>query len=257
MHRLLIERSTVIDALIKAKGTERRHAPFRPQREAEMMRRLAARHEGSLPLTSVEHIWREIISTFTFMQAPFRVVVDFGSDPRAMQDLARFAFGFSVELVAAEDPAEVVALVARSGRDLGLIPRPRGLSAEAWWRGLSATNGPRLMGVLPFLSTTGPAANAPAFVISPALAEPTPPDFQIVAVAVDDIKAIRGSDKVAVLAGAPAESGAELMLAIAGDLGEIAAGVRNLEPIGGIALGGAVVAALHSARGATPAWGVA
>ena len=37
------------------------------------MRRLVMRHEGNLPLVTVEHIWREIITTFTAMQAPFGV----------------------------------------------------------------------------------------------------------------------------------------------------------------------------------------
>ena len=98
MHRLLMERGTVIDALIKAKGTERPGAAFRPGREADMMRRLAARHEGALPLATVEHIWREIITTFTRMQAPFDVAIDGSADAARMRDLARFYFGFSVKL---------------------------------------------------------------------------------------------------------------------------------------------------------------
>ena len=77
--------------------------------------------------------------------------------------------------------------------------------------------------------------------------EPTPPDFQVFAATVADTKAIRSSDKVAVLAAAPAERGADLMLAVAGDASQIAA-IGDITPIGGIALGGAVVAALHSAR---------
>ena len=76
MHRLLIKRGTVIDSLIKTKGTGRPGAAFRPAREADMMRRLVARHNGALPLATVEHIWREIITTFTRMQAPFDVALD-------------------------------------------------------------------------------------------------------------------------------------------------------------------------------------
>ena len=37
-----------------------------------MMRRLAERHEGLLPLDTVEGIWRVIIATFTYVQAPLR-----------------------------------------------------------------------------------------------------------------------------------------------------------------------------------------
>src|SRR5215207_4064026 len=74
MHRLLIERSRVVEALIRVKGASGPSAAFRPRREAEMMRRLVLRHEGRLPLVTLEHIWREIITTFTALQAPFGVI---------------------------------------------------------------------------------------------------------------------------------------------------------------------------------------
>ena len=43
---------------------------------AEMMRRLVKRHKGILPLDTVESIWRVIIATFTYVQAPFSVHAD-------------------------------------------------------------------------------------------------------------------------------------------------------------------------------------
>jgi len=98
MHRCLIERGTAIDTLIKVKGTSRPGAAFRPGREADMMRRLVARHEGALPIWTVEHIWREIITTFTRMQARFDVSIDQGVDRDALRDTARFLFGFTVAL---------------------------------------------------------------------------------------------------------------------------------------------------------------
>ena len=42
MHRLLIERSGVIAELIEIKGTSKPGAAFRPDREADMMRRRIA-----------------------------------------------------------------------------------------------------------------------------------------------------------------------------------------------------------------------
>ncbi len=95
MHRLLIDRSSVIAELIRIKGTSKPGAAFRPDREADMMRRIAMRHAGDLPLATVEHIWREIITTFTAMQAPFGVTAGPARDPLAMRDLVRFYFGFS------------------------------------------------------------------------------------------------------------------------------------------------------------------
>src|SRR5580658_2817974 len=76
MHELLLERGEIIDTLIAVKKTQEVGSAFRPAREAEMMRRLVQRHRGNLPLDTVESIWRVIISTFTYVQAPFSVHAD-------------------------------------------------------------------------------------------------------------------------------------------------------------------------------------
>src|SRR6187200_1187739 len=76
MHRLLMERGEIIDRLIAVKRTSDRTSAFRPGREAAMMRALAERHHGLLPLDTAESIWRVIIATFTFVQAPFTVHAD-------------------------------------------------------------------------------------------------------------------------------------------------------------------------------------
>src|ERR1044071_3289757 len=107
MHRLLIERGSIIDALVKVKRTGETGSAFRPGREADMMRRLVARHSGRLPFSAVEHIWRTIISGFTHVQAPYSVHVDGGSDEGTLRDLARFQMGFDVP-VKMQDSAEAV-----------------------------------------------------------------------------------------------------------------------------------------------------
>ena len=56
LHRALIERSGIIDELIHAKGSRASDgAIFRPGREADMFRRLAARHEGSARARASPH----------------------------------------------------------------------------------------------------------------------------------------------------------------------------------------------------------
>lgn len=237
MHLMLIDRSTVIEALIAAKGTARTGAAFRPQREAEMMRRIASRHTGVLPLATAEHLWREIITTFTYMQAPFRVVVDLGADHVAMHDLARFAFGFSVELVVAGGPEDVIRRVAASGCDLGLIPRA---APGTWWRSLSATSGPRLMALLPFIAQEGRIAGAPAFVISPPLAEPTPADLRVVAARWTSAGAVKLPAELAVLASVADGFGTELLVAADRTVADetlAAAGLHDIASVGGIARG--------------------
>jgi chorismate mutase-like protein len=241
MHRLLVERGTVIDALIRTKGTSQAGAAFRPGREADMMRRLVARHDGALPLATVEHIWREIITTFTRMQAPFDVAIDVSTEPERMRDLARFYFGFSVKLIDLPDAAAVVARVAETG-DLGLVAR--GETAGAWWRGLARPKGPKIMALLPHIGVAERPADLPAFVISPKLADPTPPDIRILAIsAKGPFSPPAGSE---VLASANEDGRSELLLAVpaSSDAARIAAEagsrVESIVEVGGTARGIAV-----------------
>src|ERR1700737_4526627 len=99
MHALLIERGEIIDRLIRAKRTQEAGSAFRPAREAERMRRLVQRHRGILPLDTAESIWRVIIATFTYVQAPFSVHADLSAGDAMMRDSARFHFGFTVPFV--------------------------------------------------------------------------------------------------------------------------------------------------------------
>src|ERR1043165_7149010 len=84
MHSLLMERGEIISRLIKVKRTAESGSAFRPAREAEMMRRLVERHRGLLPLDTAESIWRVIIATFTYVQAPFRVHADLSTAEPAL-----------------------------------------------------------------------------------------------------------------------------------------------------------------------------
>ena len=125
MHRLLMERGEIIDTLIATKKTAESGSAFRPAREADMMRRLVERHRGILPLDTVESIWRVIIATFTYVQAPFSVHADLSAGEAAMRDTARFHFGFTVPFATHMGAAGVVAAIAASRGDLGLVPASR------------------------------------------------------------------------------------------------------------------------------------
>src|SRR5436853_6798664 len=133
MHRLLMERGEIIGRLIAVKRTQDSGSAFRPAREAEMMRRLVERHHGILPLDTVESIWRVIIATFTFVQAPYAVHADLTPGDAAMRDSARFHFGFTVPLVPHAGAAQVVKAITASKGDLGLVPATAVAGDGAWW----------------------------------------------------------------------------------------------------------------------------
>jgi chorismate mutase len=166
MHELLMERGETIDTLIAVKKTQETGSAFRPAREAEMMRRLVERHHGSLPLDTVESIWRVIISTFTYVQAPFSVHADLSAGDAAMRDSARFHFGFTVPLVPHVGAASVVEAVTESTGDLGLVPAFAIAGAGPWWTALEFDTAPKIIARLPFVERADHPAGLPVFVIS-------------------------------------------------------------------------------------------
>src|SRR5258705_7404210 len=132
VHRLLMDRGEIIDRLIAVKHTQETGSAFRPAREADMMRRLVDRHTGILPLDTVESIWRVIIATFTYVQAPFSIHADLSAGDAAMRDSARFHFGFTVPFIPHMGAASVVAAVSESRGDLGLVPAFGVAGTRAW-----------------------------------------------------------------------------------------------------------------------------
>jgi chorismate mutase len=171
MHGLLMERGEIIDRLIAAKQTQETGSAFRPAREADMMRRLVDRHKGTLPLDTAESIWRVIISTFTYVQAPFSVHADMSAGDAAMRDSARFHFGFTVPFVPHADAASVVAAVSNSRGDLGLVPAFGTAGTGAWWSALESDSAPKIIARLPFVERADHPAGVPVFVVSRTAAE--------------------------------------------------------------------------------------
>jgi chorismate mutase len=172
MHRLLMERGEIIDRLIATKGTAQSGAAFRPEREASMMRALAERHRGLLPLDTAEGIWRVIIATFTYVQAPFSVHADISGGDAPMRDSARFHFGFTVPYRQHDAAPSVIAAVAASRGDLGLVRLDQGASAGAWWRQLEGEGAPKVIARLPFIERPDHPAGTPVLVVSRPLASP-------------------------------------------------------------------------------------
>ena len=193
LHSALIERSAIIDELIHAKGSRSSAgAIFRPGREAQMMRRLAERHSGSLPLSDIEHLWHVIIAAHTALQAPFDVFVDDSGDPLASWDAARLLVGFAVPVSPCGGPSMVLDAMAASleeGRAaLGVVPVS---NATDWWVRL----GPdlRIMARTPAISLPGDRlpdpeeielrdwhdARAPHWVVAPLLSDPVPFDVPL------------------------------------------------------------------------------
>ncbi len=179
MHNLLMERGEIIDRLIAVKQTQETGSAFRPAREAEMMRRLVDRHKGILPLDTAESIWRVIIATFTYVQAPFSVHADLSAGDAHMRDSARFHFGFTVPFVPHMGAANVVEAVSESKGDLGLVPAFAVAGGGAWWNALEFDSAPKIIARLPFVERADHPAGLPLFVVSRVAADAMVPDVEV------------------------------------------------------------------------------
>jgi len=185
MHGLLIERGGIIDRIIAAKARQGGGSAFHPGREAAMMRKLAERHTGKLPLDTVESIWRVIISTFTYVQAPYSVHIDTSRGDPSIRDSARFHFGFTVPCVTHESASEVIAAVAASNGDLGMFAFEDDAAVRAWWKRLEPSDAPKVIARLPLVERINHPAGMPVFVISKPLVDGLARDVVIDSVTVD------------------------------------------------------------------------
>jgi chorismate mutase len=249
MHRLLMERGEIIHRLIEVKRAQGAGCAFRPDREAQMMRALVERHRGLLPLDAVEGIWRVIVSTFTYVQAPYTVHADDSGGDAQMRDSARFHFGFTVPYAPHHGALAVIAAVAASGGDLGVLRASGGSADGAWWLRLIGDAAPKIIARLPFVERPDHPAGLPVFVIAKSGAEAAPQDIALFSVSLPrwthDAPAALAAAKGEILASAPVPNGHSLLIALP------AAEARRLaEALGEAGLSGAQIDAVggHSPR---------
>ncbi len=162
MHDLLMERTELVRQVAEAKAQAASDAgegsfiAFRPGREAEVLRALAARHEGPLPLAVVFRLWREIMSAKIRLQGPLRVEVFGGSDPLRLWDLARGYYGSFTPMNLREEAMDVLRRVSKDRSVIGILPAPEP-GSDVWWAmlGRGDTAPVRVVACLPFLTEPG------------------------------------------------------------------------------------------------------
>lgn len=191
IHHHVMRRAEVVGALAELRI--KRGAPFRPAREAEIMRRLLANHRGPLPKATVIGMWREMIMGMTLIQAPFPVAVwspEAGSGHIA---LAREHFGTAVPLRWMRSTAQVLHAVGAGEAAVGVLPLPQDdPNAEGandpWWIALMRGDGSGLSVVsrLPFVTLRPDGApRAQALVVAAIAPEPSGADRSLVAFEAD------------------------------------------------------------------------
>lgn len=128
-------------------------SPFRPAREAVMLRRLLGRAGTAIPPDVLVRFWRVILSASTQFQAPVTLHLDkgVGGDLVTRLSVAQHFCGMKVELH--QSPANAIEALRTLGGDLAI------LDCRLDWAPSLLTardNSVRVIGTLPAISDGGP-----------------------------------------------------------------------------------------------------
>jgi chorismate mutase/prephenate dehydratase len=165
IHDLLMRRARVVEQ-VGAHGAKGRVA-IRPGREAHIVRRLLARHQGALPARLLVRLWRELFAATTSMQGSYVITVCEAAPGDSFVQAAREHFGALTPLRRHRTPAQAIGEVSSGAAIAAVLPMPQEeeASSAAWWTALLHRDEPRIHVVarLPFWSARsegGPQAQA-------------------------------------------------------------------------------------------------
>ncbi len=146
---LIRRRAALVASVGASKAAAPKRAIYRPAREAQIMRRLAARSADPAEAASMIRIWRALIAASYAKQGGVRVVAD-----RAVAGVAREHFASeAIEIVPAPGPA-CVGVLSSNGADLAVTRLPAAGGPRSWFAmncGIGAMKYPfYVCGRLPF-----------------------------------------------------------------------------------------------------------
>ncbi len=184
LHGLIRRRAEVVGHISATKPAG--GLALRPGREAQVLRKRLALHDGQFPAGAVYRMWREMMSAFTLIQTPgLKIAICRPNDQPGYWDLARDHFGCQIPFVAHDTPAGVLAAVRAGPTTIGVVPAPIEADSAPWWPMLAGkdTTLPTVIARLPFLSMPNARARGiSAFVLARIDAEPSGSDRALVAV---------------------------------------------------------------------------
>lgn len=179
IHDLLMQRAEVVGqvARLAAQGK----VAFRPGREADIVRRLLARHAGALPRRVLPRLWRELFAATISMQGALTVAVCEPAPGAGFVACAREHFGALTPLRAYSSPARAIAEVSAGTVTAAVLPLPQEEEppGTAWWTMMLHHDDPRIHVVarLPFWAPRPEGApQAQALVVAAAAPDPSSRD---------------------------------------------------------------------------------
>ena len=226
-------------------GRDRRVA-LRPGREAAILRRLLARHHGSLPRHALVRLWRELFAATTAMQGGFTITVCDSERGGDIAQLSREHFGFLTPVRVHRSPAQAIGEISRGSAAAAVLPVP--MEDEplnmVWWTALLHRDEPRIHVVarLPFWAARPEGvAHAQALVATAVAPDPSGSDRSLLGLELSpETSRARLTAALATAGFAPGtvllkrEPGADYALALIDVDGFVRDGDPRLAAIGGL-----------------------
>lgn len=186
LHDLIRNRTRIVEQVRDAKLEVDANARYmRPAREADIIRRLAARHDGQFPINALTRIWREMISALTLMQGPLAVTVYAPGNQTGLWDVARDHYGVEVPLQPVDNTMAVLRALTDGTAQVGVLPWPELEEQKPWWPSLMSDDNAtfKVVGVLPFHGAgNARSAGRSGMVVADMAPEPTGDDRTLLAV---------------------------------------------------------------------------
>lgn len=182
LQRLLIERTELVETVRDLKKNDR--IKIRPAREAEIVYRLIAQHEGSFPRRELVAIWRQIINATLSFEGSFSVAVYTPEIPVGYWDLARDHFGNYTPMTRHTSVRSVLEAVYRQDATVGVVPMVTTDDDDPWWRYIVTKDpkAPRVIARLPFAGrSNGIGGDLQALAVCPVADTPTGRDRSLLA----------------------------------------------------------------------------
>jgi chorismate mutase-like protein len=183
IHDLIIERATLAGQVASAKTGQA--GMWRPQREAQVLRRLVARHRGAFPRAAVVRIWHEIMAAMLTLEGRFSVAVCASAERPGLPDLARDHFGTIVTMTPYPGAGQVMRAVTDDLHVVGVLPWPRDGETDPWWPHLMSgeAKAPRIVARLP---VGGGDPETSALAVARATVEPSGDDRSFLGIEAGD-----------------------------------------------------------------------
>lgn len=123
IHQLLNQRARCAQAVaeVKSEYQQEKVVYYRPEREAQVLRKVMERNEGPLPDAEVARLFREVMSTCLALEQPLRVVFPGTLCSRSHQ-AAMKQFGQAAQFDAIDSIEKIFSEVANGTAHYGIVP---------------------------------------------------------------------------------------------------------------------------------------